>query len=85
MGRIVIQRVKRASVSVDGQRVSAINTGIVVLVGLGHQDTDADLDFLVRKLLGLRLWDNAEDERWRKNVQDIDGAAPLLMRVVVLL
>jgi hypothetical protein len=51
MGRVVIQRVKQASVSVDGNVVSRIGVGLMVLVGIGADDSEMDLDYLVRKLV----------------------------------
>ncbi len=58
--RIVIQRVKRASVSIAGETVSAIDAGLLVLVGVEKEDTEADVAFLVGKTVGLRIFNDAE-------------------------
>ncbi|KAI6212821.1 hypothetical protein M3Y94_00074300 [Aphelenchoides besseyi] len=69
--RLVIQRVTRAAVSVDGQLISEIGRGLCVLVGICREDTDDDIDYGVRKLLNLRFFDNSENEkRWDKSVKD---------------
>jgi len=54
--RALVQRVRSASVQVDGQITGAIATGYLVLVGATHDDTDADADWLARKIAGLRLF-----------------------------
>ncbi|GAB5587299.1 D-tyrosyl-tRNA(Tyr) deacylase [Umbelopsis nana] len=69
--RAVLQRVARASVSVDGQVVSAIGKGICVLVGIGVDDNESDIDYMVRKLLSLRVFDEG-GVMWKKSVQDMD-------------
>jgi D-aminoacyl-tRNA deacylase len=57
--KLVIQRVKQASVTVDSQVVGAINTGLLVLVGIGHDTTEAELAKLAHKLLNLRIFSDA--------------------------
>ena len=54
--RIVLQRVKNASVAVDGELVSGIGAGLLLLVGLGHEDTEAEADWLAEKVAGLRIF-----------------------------
>ncbi|KAL4418846.1 hypothetical protein ABPG77_004443 [Micractinium sp. CCAP 211/92] len=67
--RAVVQRVKSASVEVDGQIVSSIGPGLLCLVGLRDTDTAADADFIARKILGLRMWSNGEGSRaWDQSV-----------------
>lgn len=58
--RIVIQRVKRASVSIEGRVESAIEGGMLVLLGVGYADTEADIDWLVKKTTQLRIFDDNE-------------------------
>jgi D-tyrosyl-tRNA(Tyr) deacylase len=53
--RALVQRVSRASVLVDGQTVGAIGVGLLVLLGVTHEDTDAQADSLARKVHGLRI------------------------------
>jgi len=56
--RAVLQRVGEASVTVDGRIVGAIGEGLLVLVGIGTGDTDEDRDWLVRKVVQMRLFDD---------------------------
>ena len=57
--RALVQRVRNASVTVDGRVVAAIGRGMVVLVGVTEGDADADRDWLARKLVNLRIFDDA--------------------------
>ena len=57
--RAVIQRVLSASVTIDGKVKSAIGRGLLVLLGVGHEDTQEDIDWLSRKIAGLRIFDDA--------------------------
>ena len=72
--RLVIQRVKEASVSIDGEKVSAIGKGLLVLVGVETGDTEEDVKCLVGKTAGLRIFDD-ENGVMNKSIQDIDGEA----------
>ena len=56
--RAVIQRVASASVSIDGALKSAIGPGLLVLLGIGHEDGPEDLTWLVKKTVGLRIFDD---------------------------
>lgn len=58
--RVVLQRVARASVSIDGRIAGAIGRGFCLLVGLTHGDTDATVDWMAEKVAGLRLFPDAE-------------------------
>ena len=70
--RAVVQRVSSASVAVDGERLAAIGPGLLVLLGVGHDDTDEDADRLARKLLALRIFDDGE-RRMNVSVADAGG------------
>ena len=72
--RLVIQRVKEASVSIDEEKVSAIGKGLLVLVGVETGDTEEDVKWLVGKTAGLRIFDD-ENGVMNKSIQDIDGEA----------
>ena len=72
--RLVIQRVKEASVSIDGEKVSAIGKGLLVLVGVETGDTEEDVKWLGGKTAGLRIFDD-ENGVMNKSIQDIDGEA----------
>ncbi|WP_028589943.1 D-aminoacyl-tRNA deacylase [Paenibacillus massiliensis] len=71
--KIVIQRCKRASVTVDEQVVGQIEQGLMILVGVTHEDTEADAVYLADKAADLRIF---EDEQGKMNhsVLDIGGA-----------
>jgi D-tyrosyl-tRNA(Tyr) deacylase len=70
--RAVVQRVSSASVTVDGEIVGKIGSGLLVLVGIAHADTESTADYLCEKILGLRIF---EDDAGKMNlsVQDIRG------------
>ncbi|MEM6333327.1 MAG: D-aminoacyl-tRNA deacylase [Planctomycetota bacterium] len=72
--RALLQRVTRASVAVDGEAVGAIDEGLLILLGVGEGDTDAELDTLASKIVNLRLF---RDERGRfdRSLLDIAGEA----------
>ena len=67
--RIVVQRVKSASVSVEGKKVSEIGPGILALVGLHENDTQDDLKYCCKRLLGCKLWPNDNGGMWRHSVK----------------
>ena len=58
--RVVLQRVASAAVAVDGAPVSSIGPGYLLLVGVGHDDTEADAEGLATKIVGLRIFRDAE-------------------------
>ncbi|XP_064554713.1 D-aminoacyl-tRNA deacylase isoform X1 [Drosophila montana] len=68
--RAVIQRVRAAKVSVLDELVSSIGPGLCVLVGIKCSDTTTDVEYLVRKILALRLFED-EGKRWQKSVKDL--------------
>ncbi len=71
--RAVVQRVTRASVQVDGQTIGAIEHGLLVLLGVGHEDTEADADYLAEKISGLRIFEDV-DGKMNLSVVDAGGA-----------
>ncbi len=70
--RVVIQRVSKASVKVDGQILSDIKKGLLVLVGIEDNDTQEDIDFLVKKISQLRIFDD-ENGIMNLSVQETSG------------
>jgi D-aminoacyl-tRNA deacylase len=70
--RVVIQRVLEASVVVDEKVVGAINNGLLVLLGIEDADTEEDIHWLSNKIVGLRLFDDAEGVM-NLSVKDIGG------------
>ncbi|MXW30688.1 MAG: D-tyrosyl-tRNA(Tyr) deacylase [Chloroflexi bacterium] len=71
--RAVIQRVSSASVSIDGEVMSRIGVGLVVLAAVGRHDTDADADYIVDKTVHLRVFPDAEG-RFDRSVEDVGGS-----------
>ncbi|KAF2753414.1 hypothetical protein EJ05DRAFT_505054 [Pseudovirgaria hyperparasitica] len=71
--KAVLQRVKSASVTVDGQLVSSIGKGVLVLAGVSKEDTIKDAQSCAAKLLKFKLWDDENGGRWKKNVTEISG------------
>lgn len=72
--RAVVQRVKRARVTVAGVTVGEIGQGLVVLLGVGHNDTEAAADYLADKIAGLRIFDD-DAGHMNRAVGEIGGAA----------
>ena len=70
--RAVVQRVTRASVTIDGQVVGEIENGLVVLLGIARDDTKQDADYLVPKIVALRIFDDS-DGRMNVSVKEING------------
>jgi D-tyrosyl-tRNA(Tyr) deacylase len=70
--RVVVQRVTRASVTIDGEIAGEIGNGLVVLLGIARDDTRDDADYLVPKIVALRIFDDAEG-RMNVAIKDIDG------------
>lgn len=71
--KVVLQRVSRASVTVDGTLVGRIGPGFVLLVGITHGDTTAQIEWMARKIAGLRLFED-EDGKMNCGLDDVDGA-----------
>jgi len=72
--RAVVQRVARASVEVDEERVAAIETGLLILLGVEHEDGDEDLEWLVGKLARMRIFPDREG-RMNRSLAEADGEA----------
>ena len=70
--RIVIQRVSHASVTIEGEIKSAIRQGYLILLGIEESDTSEDVDWLVRKVIGLRVFDD-ENHVMNRSIMDIHG------------
>ena len=70
--RAVVQRVTRASVTIDGEVVGEIGNGLVVLLGIARDDTRDDADYLVPKIAALRIFDDAEG-RMNVSLRDSEG------------
>lgn len=70
--RVVIQRVASASVTIDGKVKSSIGKGLMILLGVGHEDEIADIDYLVKKAAALRIFDD-DAGVMNRSVVDIEG------------
>ncbi|KAG7486542.1 hypothetical protein JOB18_033269 [Solea senegalensis] len=70
--KAVIQRVNKAVVTVGEEQVSSIGRGLCVLLGLSTEDTQRDADYIVRKILNLRLFEDENGRAWSKSVMDRD-------------
>ena len=70
--RAVLQRVSKASVTVDGQVVSSIGDGLLVLLGIEDADGQEDVEWLANKMVNLRIF-NDENDVMNRSVVDIDG------------
>ena len=81
--RCVVQRVARASVTVEGQKIAAIGAGYLVLVGVEEGDTEADMIYCADKIAGLRIF---EDENGKMNlsVADVGGEVLLVSQFTLL-
>jgi D-tyrosyl-tRNA(Tyr) deacylase len=71
--RALLQRVSRASVTVDGSEIAAIGPGLVVLLGVGHGDDGATAEALARRICELRMFED-EDGRTNRSLLDVGGA-----------
>ena len=71
--KAILQRVLSASVSVDGQTVSSIGRGVLVLAAINPYDTSKDCDSLAAKVLKMKLWPDENGGPWKKSVQEIEG------------
>ena len=70
--RIVIQRVSHASVTIGGEVKSAIGKGYLVLLGVCEEDSQEDVDWLVKKVIGLRVFDD-ENGVMNRSIMDVEG------------
>jgi D-tyrosyl-tRNA(Tyr) deacylase len=72
--RAVVQRVSRASVTVDGEVVGAIGPGLIVLLGVTHDDGPEEADWLARKVVGLRIFEDGAG-KLNLGLLDVEGQA----------
>ena len=71
--RVVVQRVSKASVTVEGRVAGQIERGLLVLLGVAQGDTEVDADYLADKIAGLRIFEDA-DEKMNLSVVEVGGA-----------
>ena len=72
--RVLLQRVRKASVTVAGETVGSVGRGILLFIGVTHGDTRADADWLAKKAAGLRIFED-EDGKMNRSLLDVGGEA----------
>lgn len=70
--KVVLQRVAKASVLIDNSELRSINQGLLILLGIEHEDTEEDIDWLINKILNLRIF-NDEDGKMNLSIKSIGG------------
>jgi D-aminoacyl-tRNA deacylase len=81
--RIVLQRVKEASVTVSGEKISGIGQGLLLLVGVASGDAEPEADWLAEKIVGLRIMAD-EDGKMNRSVKDTGGAVLAVSQFTLL-
>ncbi|EPY40388.1 D-tyrosyl-tRNA(Tyr) deacylase [Angomonas deanei] len=82
--KAVIQRILRGSVTSEGAVVGSVEKGMSVLVGISREDTKEDMEYIIRKLLGVRIWADEAGKMWSKNVKEIDGGILLISQFTLM-
>lgn len=70
--KTVLQRVSRASVHVNGEIIGSINHGLVVLLGIHHNDSEKEIEWMCNKILNLRIFED-EEGKMNRSVTDVEG------------
>ena len=70
--RVLIQRVKKASVTVNKELISLINNGLLIFIGIGEEDNSEDIEWLTKKIANIRLFDD-ENGVMNKSILDVNG------------
>jgi len=81
--KLVIQRVKKSSVTVDGNLVGQIDQGFCVLCGIAPQDTEKDLDWMASKMVNLRVFED-DNQKMNLSLLDIHGSALIISQFTLL-
>ncbi len=81
--RVVLQRVREASVTVEGERISEISPGLLLLVGVAHADSKAEAGWLAEKIAGLRIMGD-EEGKMNRSVKDVGGAVLAVSQFTLL-
>ena len=81
--RAVVQRVKQSSVTVAGAETGSIGTGFLVFLGVAHDDTPHDLEYLISKIVNLRAFEDAEG-RMNQGLQEVGGAMLVVSQFTLL-
>ena len=81
--RVVIQRVSEASVVVEGKTVGAISQGFLVLLGISTEDTETDADWLIQKIVGLRVFNDSEGVM-NAALKEVEGSLLLISQFTLM-
>ncbi len=81
--RVVIQRVSEAAVTIDGKIKSHIETGLLILLGIEESDTQEDIDWLAKKTVSLRIFDD-EEGVMNRNILDVGGNALVVSQFTLM-
>ena len=81
--QLVVQRVRNASVDVEGKSVGEIGVGFVVLAGVARDDTEADVDFLAEKVAHLRVFED-EERKMNRSILEVGGALLVISQFTLL-
>lgn len=81
--RAVLQRVRAASVIVDGQQIGSIETGLLVLLGVAQGDSASDLNYVFEKTIGLRIFADSEG-KMNRSVKDVGGSVLVVSQFTLL-
>tara|TARA_B110000438_G_C15800306_1_gene644822 strand:+ start:801 stop:1247 length:447 start_codon:yes stop_codon:yes gene_type:complete len=73
----VIQRVIKASVKINNSKISSINNGLVILLGVHKDDTEKEINYLVKKIIDLRIF-NDDNKRMNCSLQDVNGSVLII-------
>lgn len=81
--KIVLQRVSSASVTISQNVTAKISKGLVLLLGIGNEDNIEDIDWLVKKVIGMRIFNDA-DEQMNLSIKDIEGCIIVVSQFTLL-
>jgi D-tyrosyl-tRNA(Tyr) deacylase len=81
--KALLQRVRRASVSVGGEEIGSIGEGLVAFIGVADGDSDKDAQYLVKKIIGLRIFADAQS-KFNLSLQDVGGGLLLVSQFTLL-
>ncbi len=81
--KAVIQRVSQASVAVDNEIIGKIGKGFLVLLGVAHEDAEEDLEYLVKKITGMRVFED-DDDKMNLALADVGGSLLIVSQFTLL-
>ena len=79
----ILQRVSSASIYIDKKEYNKINNGLLILIGIGKNDTEEDIKYLVNKIIGLRIF-NDGDEKMNLSISDLNGEIMIVSQFTLL-